>query len=261
MATKVTNAATGLIDRLFHGRAVARWTAASRDARAAELETLSVQRQRARQLLGKLEEVIHVADSRLALPRIGSNTFPRPPGTQWAWRPDPWRGPLPQKGLAGVPSKTKLGGEVSIFHDCQINELTLRQIRNRREADLAPFGLKLDVMSFGGSFLSLVVDLPPEAAVGLSRKHVIRMNAYVATEQKIEMFARLNIKHGPNTEQITVELPLADTDVMVEFDLAYADINEKRVEGMWLDLIFENPQMNEVELRDMTFCRYPRAAL
>ena len=48
---------------------------------------------------------------------------------------------------------------------------------------------------------------------------------------------------------------------MVEFDLAFSKLNEKRVEGMWLDLIFENPEMSQVTIHDLTFCRHPRAGL
>ena len=43
-----------------------------------------------------------------------------------------------------------------------MHELTLRQIRNTRESDVAPFGLRMDVFRFDGSFLSLVIDLPEE---------------------------------------------------------------------------------------------------
>ena len=48
---------------------------------------------------------------------------------------------------------------------------------------------------------------------------------------------------------------------MVEFDLAYAKLNEERIANMWLDLIFEGPQMNQVTLRDLTFSRRPRAEM
>ena len=48
---------------------------------------------------------------------------------------------------------------------------------------------------------------------------------------------------------------------MVEFDLAYSKINEKRVEKLWVDLIFEGPEMNQIILRDVTFSRRPRAEL
>jgi hypothetical protein len=139
--------------------------------------------------------------------------------------------------------------------------LTLRQLRNQREADLAPYGLRMDVFKFDGSFLSLVIDMPSGATYGLKRTHLLRMNCIVEMEKPLEIFARLNIKHGPNTEQIVRELPLDHDDIMVEFDLAYSNLNEKRVEKAWIDLIFEGPEMNQVVLRDLTFTRRPRAAM
>ena len=48
---------------------------------------------------------------------------------------------------------------------------------------------------------------------------------------------------------------------MVEFDLGYSELNEKRIERMWFDLIFESPEMNQVTIRDITFCRYTRAKI
>ena len=48
---------------------------------------------------------------------------------------------------------------------------------------------------------------------------------------------------------------------MVEFDLAYTKMNEKRIERMWVDLIFVGPEMNQIILRDVTFSRRPRAEL
>lgn len=251
-----------VVDKLLHRRVLARWGRAARNAGGADLSVLRAQRQRARQLRSKLDELTHVADSRLALPRIGSNAFSRPGGTLWSWRPQVWRGPLGQKGLAAVPNKTALGDEVTIFHDCKISELTLRQIRNSRDEDLAAFGLRMDVFRFDGSFLSLVVNFPKAASEGLKRRHLVQLHAIIETEKPLEIFARLNIKHGPNTEQMVLELPMSeDGEVMVEFDLAYSDLNEKRVDSMWLDLIFEGPEMNQVTIRDITFCRYPRAEL
>lgn len=80
-------------------------------------------------------------------------------------------------------------------------------------------------------------------------------------KKPLEIFARLNVRHGPNTEQIVRELPLSDDKIMVEFDHAYTKLNEKRVEAMWIDFIFEGPDMNQVTLRDLTFSRNPRAEL
>ena len=261
MANRLKALMAGLVDALAYRVSLRRWSRAARQASAANLSELRVRRTRTRALRQKLNDLIFVADSRLALPRIGSSAFVKPQGTDWSWRPQIWRGPLPEQGMASVESKQMFGEEATVFHDCRISELTVRQLRNTREEDLAPFGFRMDVFRFDGSFLSMVLDLPTEACQALQRRHLIRLNAIIELEKPLEIFARLNIKHGPNTEQIVRELPLAEAEVMVEFDLAYTKLNEKRAEKMWLDLIFEGPEMNQVTIRDLTFCRFPRAEI
>ena len=252
---------TRLLERVLMRRARAFWSRAANAAHGSDLSILRRRRSEARILRQKLDELTFTADDRLALPRIGSSSFPKPAGTDWSWRPQLWRRALPIKGLSAVENKTKLGDEVTIFHDCKISELTLRQLRNTKEADLAPFGLRMDVFRFDGSFLSLVLNLPKNGTDGLLRSHLLRLEAIVEVEKPLEIFARLNVRHGPNTEQIVRELPLHDDSIIVEFDLAYTKLNEKRVEAMWVDLIFEGPEMNQVTIRDVTFSRNPRAEL
>ena len=251
----------GFLSRILTRRSVRRWTKLAKEASVADLRDLRKQRAQAREIKRHLDELIFYADGRLALPAIGNQSFPKPHDADWAWRPELWTGPLPSPGIASVESKAMLGREATMFHDCARSEITLRQIRNVREADLAAFGVRLDVFRFDGSYLSLALDLPPEAAEGLKRRHLIRLDTILEMEKPIEIFARLNIKHGPNVEQVVRELPLHEKDVMVEFDLAYTKLNEKRVEKLWLDLIFEGPEMNQVTLRDLTFSRRPRAEL
>jgi len=250
-----------ILDRLLHHRALNYWRRNARQADHAPLSELRAQRNRASQLRTHLDRLIHVAEGRLALPQIGSSFFPKPHGTDWSWRPNLWRGPLSEPGMSSASSKSMLGDEVQVFHDCSYSELTLRQLRNTREQDLAPFGLRMDVFQFDGSFLSLVIELPPEAAEGMTRQHLLRVDTIIETEKPQEIFVRLNIKHGPNTEQLVRELPLDDSAALVEFDLAYSRLNEKRIEKIWLDLIFESPDMNQVILRDLTFSRHHRAAI
>lgn len=248
-------------DAAMYRRALSRWALSARDAKKAKMSVLRRQSTRARLLRAHLDKLIHIADERLALPVIGSASFPKPHNADWAWRPELWRGSLSQKGMSSVPKKAVLGTEVTLFHDCSRSEISLRQIRNTREEDLAPFGLQLDVFNFDGSFLSLVLDIPDEAVTGLNRSHIIRVDTIIEMEKPLEIFARLNVRHGPNTEQIVRELPVGQDSISVEFDLAYADLNEKRIEKAWIDLIFENPQMNQVTFRDLTFNRRPRAQL
>ena len=250
-----------LIDGVFHRRVLRRWGRAARMADAQSYESLRTLRERAREIRRHLDRVIHVAEGRLTLPAVGSNAIVKPLYTDWAYRPELWRGPISPPGMVAVESKTEYGHEVKVFHDCNITELTLRQVRNARESDLAPFGLRMDVFRFDGSFLSLVVELPDSAVDGLERRHLIRLTVVVEVEKPLEIFARLNVKHGPNVEQIVRELPLGEDEVMVEFDLAYTKMNEKRLERIWLDLIFEGAEMNQIVLRDVTLTRRPRAEM
>ena len=257
----MSNKFNTVINRMIHRRTVQRWERAAGQADTLDAEDLRSLRGRGRQLRRQIDRMLHIAEGKLALPLIGSNAIQKPLNSDWSYRPELWRGPLTPPGLAAVASKTQIGAEATVFHDCRVSELTVRQIRNTRKEDLAPFGVRLDVFRFDGSFLSLVVELPNDVARSLQLKHIIRMDVVVDLEKPLEIFARLNIKHGPNTEQIVRELPLGQPEVMVEFDLAYAKMNEKRVERMWVDMIFEGPEMNQIILRDVTFSRRPRAEL
>lgn len=250
-----------VFDKILHKRILRRWSRHADAADSLSPDALRGLRNRARQLRRQLDRVIHVAEHRLSLPVIGSNAIRRPMGADWVWRPGLWRGEISVPGFSSVPGKAQVCDGATIFHDCRRSELTVRQIRNGREADIAPFGLRMDVFRFDGSFLSLSLELPDEAVQGLKLRHLIRLDAIVEMEKPLEIFARLNIKHGPNVEQIVRELPLNEEDVMVEFDLAYTKLNEKRVDQIWVDLIFEGPEMNQVILRDVTFSRRPRADL
>ncbi len=252
---------TGLIDQIVQRRAIQRWRRYARAAKDIDLDILRKIQARAQNLKRPLDDLIHVADSRLMLPIIGVDAIQSPQRSDWAWRPEIWRGPVFPVGMSSVASTAKMGTQATVFHDCKISELTLRQLRNRRKQDLAPFGLQMDVFGFDGSYLSLALDLPSESVKGIRKTHLLRMDAIIEMEKPLEIFARLNIKHGPNTEQVVRELPLRESEVMVEFDLSYTDLNEKRAERIWIDLIFEGPQMNQIIMRDITFSRRPRAAL
>jgi len=250
-----------LLDRLLHRRMVRVWRRTARTAPTMPLDEVRRTRARSMRLAHALQETLAVAEHRLARPVVGSTASPRPHGTDWSWRPELWRQPLPRPGMAGAPSNSMIGREVTVFHDCARSELSLRQLRNTRAADLAPYGLRMDVFAFDGSFLSLVIDLPQAATDGLTRRHLVRLDTIIELEKPLKIFARINIRHGPNTGQIVRELPLAAAETTVEFDLGYSQLNEKRIERAWIDLIFETPAMSEITLRDVVFSRRPRAAL
>ena len=251
----------GPIDRVMFRAAERRWRRAAETAGTLDLFTLRRLRGRARRLRRTLDRLLFEADGRLAAGPRDGDSFAKPPGTDWAWRPAVWNGPLAEVRGAGAGARTPIGEEMTLFHDCDLAELSFRQERQLEETSPAPFGLRLDVFGFEGSYLSLAVQLPERAAQGLRRRHLVQADLFVEVETPIKVFARLNIRHGPNTEQIVRELPEVNVPQTVEFDLAYARLTERRVERLWLDLIFERPAMNRIVLRDLAMSRRPRADL
>ena len=251
----MTGPLTGLIEK----RTLRRWRKAAGLVDAMDAGELKALRNRARALSRHVDKVLHVSEGRLTLPLAGQAAIRRPMHSDWAWRPELWCGPIKPAGLATVANKTPIGREAKVFHDCALSELSVRQVRNARARDIAPYGLRMDVFRFDGSFLSLVIDLPSEGLEGLSKRHLIRLEIRIETEMPLEVFGRLNVRHGPNVEQIVREFTGSTGEFYVEFDLSATRINEDRVERAWLDIIFEGPEMNEIVLRDVTLSRRPRA--
>ena len=127
-----------LVDRFLHRRSLHRWELAAAQAEVADLSTLRGWRSRARALRRSLDRVIHPADHRLALPVIGSNSIRKPLGTDWAWRPDLWHGPMPVPGRRRCGQADVFCEGATVFHDCRVRELTVRQIRNSAKATSRP---------------------------------------------------------------------------------------------------------------------------
>lgn len=251
------------IRRKAHERVAAEW--AAMPARAARMGTdrLADLAEDARGLRRNLDLFLLAADRRAALSRVVLDTLPLPGGTDWRWRPGFMSGRISPSGMAAPESGASLGDAARLFHDCPNAALMLQQVQNTRITDLAAYGLRLEVLGFAGHFLSISVDLPQEALDGLTRNHVLRLETVIEIESEGDIYARLNIGNGPNTDQLLRHLGGMRTGQpnhhVTEFDLAYTEINENRLEKIWIDLILENPVMNAVHLREMIVSRHPRA--
>ena len=255
----MARAGTGLIDRLAHRRAARNWARLGRAASKVRYEDLTSLRSRARSMqskvakaLANIEDRIHQPTSAFSLQDEGVS--------EWSWRPDMWRGQVSPTGLASVPSGARFGEAVKIFHDCALSENALRQIPNTRSEDLTTYGLRVDICAFTGSFMSVVVDLPVEALAGLSKRNLLRFGLDVSVERGMPAYARLNLKHGPNTEQLVQSLPLGFRST-VDFDLGFTELNENRIEGAWVELIFDKLELNQGIIHDLHMSRCPRAEL
>lgn len=206
------------------------------------------------------------AKARTPVQRIAASAglpgFERPLCADWLWRPDLWTrpclsGPVPVEGTgqALVPG-------VSLFHDATAASATIAQTATP-DAD-APHGLAMDVGAFDGSFLSLALDLPAGGIAGISRRHLLGVSFRLDAPPAAKVFARFNLRHGPNTETLLRELPEtreATGRIPVEFDLAYIEMNERRVTAAWIDVIFQQPAQTGFRIDDLVLYRRPRAEL
>lgn len=203
------------------------------------------------------------SDPRRALVRQALDALNLPIGTDWRWRPDFMTMPLRPSGIAAPESGASLGGQAAVWHDCPERALILQQIANQRATDLSPFALRMEVFGFAGGFLAVSIDLPDSALEGLTQDHILRMETSLVIERPMNVFARLNVTNGPNTDQVTHQVDGlvagSQGQQVIEFDLAYTEINEKRLEKIWLDLIFEGPAMNALEVRELFVSRHLRA--
>lgn len=204
-------------------------------------------------------------DRKASFSRTALDALHLPGGTDWRWRPGFMAGQISPRGIAAPDPGTRLGDRAAVWHDCRERAMIFEQIHNPRATDLSPYGMRLEVFGFSGSFLSVSIDLPTEALEGLTRSHILRLEAGLVVERPINVYARLNVGHGPNIDELLQQLRGEDagpqSQKVVEFDLAYTEMNEKRLEKIWLDLIFESPRMNAVEIRELFLSRHLRAEL
>lgn len=250
------------LGRRIRRRAAEQWQRLGTAVRAGHKRPGRGLREEAQALRRDLSLFLQASEA-AAQPGTSVETLHYPPGTDWRWRPMMFSGPMQPAGMAAPENGQRLGEEVALWHDCPHRSLILRQQANRRATDLAPYGLRLEVMGFGGSYLSLSLDLPPDAREDLSAHHVLRLCAALQSERPITVYGRLNVSQGPNTEVILRQLGEPVTgraaERVVEFDLGYAELSRRAVDKLWLDLIFEAPHMNAVTLSDLVMSRHSRA--
>ncbi|MBV0891744.1 hypothetical protein KTN05_07760 [Paracoccus sp. Z118] len=253
------------IDDVARARAARRWERLASQVGRMPLADLRDIDDEARSLRRSLNRLVARADRRIDALRPGAEPLDLPAGTDWRWRPLFLAGPIAPRGIAAPDSGTRLGDEAAVWHDCPQNALVLRQARNKSSAELSPHSLLLETLGFDGSFLSISIDLPAEALDGLTRSHIVRLAAVVSVERPMNIFGRLNVGHGPNTDQLLRHLgdlhPGHPQSLVTEFDMYLIEMNEKRLEKIWLDLIFESPRMNAVRISDLFLSRHLRAEI
>ncbi|KAF0677324.1 DUF6478 family protein [Profundibacterium mesophilum] len=240
-----------------------RWSRLAEQSPPAGAGRLRRLRAEARALRDAAQRVLSRSEAGLALGAPGDRQD-LPPRTDWHWRPAPWCARDASLSRTARPDTERpapllLGPGIALFHDCPLGEICAAQGAGHPGA--APCALRIEVFGFSGSFLSLAVDLPPEALAGLGTHHVLRVDIGRRGERPAASVLRLNIRHGPNTAQIAKTLAAGHGPERVEFDLAYAELDEKRITHAWIDILMEEPRMNEIIIDELRVSRHRRVML
>ena len=180
-----------------------------------------------------------------------------PARTEWAERAAPWH----MGGRSACPAATGTGlaPGASLYHDGEADRLGARLWPTPGAA--ARFGLVIDTTDFTGSYLSVSLALPAAALSGMTSQSLFRAAFDLSMDRPLSAYVRLNVRHGPNTEQLVRALDLERGQMAEEFDLFYADLLPETVSELWVDLIFERPELTRIDIRDAILSRRPRASL
>lgn len=242
-------------------------------AGAMALSRLHALRAEARGLRSDLDRFLAKAGPRLAAERADADLPGLPPGTDWRARPVCLTAPIFPAGLAGVSAGTRLCDGVALWHDqtpagtdaASAAPIILRQTVEPTDSAPTPYGLQLETFDFTGSFLSLSVDLRADVLAGLSGSNILRVDLNLTLDQPLSIYARMNVGHGPNIDEVHRHVGQigagAHHELVAEFDLYLVDMNELRLEKLWLDLIFERPANSRIVLHDLFLSRHLRAEL
>ncbi|MEL7215901.1 MAG: DUF6478 family protein [Pseudomonadota bacterium] len=258
---RITRALGTLLHRLYL-RVLRRRRRAVAAGEMGRVEARRIRRQ-AREMLGLVSDLERRADDVLrgdGGQAVELRPVELPRDATLFHRPEMFMRPWRSSGLARPGTGAKLGADVTLHHDFAEPEFSVRQRPNPPDAD-APFSVELEAYELSGTFLSFALALPASEARQTRKEDLIRLTFDMEMDLPLEIFARLNLRHGPNVEQIVREVDLNGREAFVEFDVFYSGFEPSRGKDIWIDLIFQTPSLNTIRLRDLTVLRRPRLSL
>jgi hypothetical protein len=181
--------------------------------------------------------------------------FQIPPKTQWGFTPCLQNG-ITQDGLSGnLLTGTSLGPHVTLHHESDGATISIQR------PDDYGTGLVFEFSDFAGDYFSLAFALPDGAVSALGRQDLLRLNLRTRSDEPLKAYARLNLCHGPNTEQIVRMIDVGEGESFAEFDIFYTEFEQKRSASAWIDLIINDPAHKAIALEEVVILRRARASL
>ena len=191
----------------FLGRAISTasfkfWRRRLQRAAREKTAKLRQQRREALTLQTQLADVLERINDELHHRLGDSKTYRHGSNMLWSWRPELWTVPCPSRSGPVVQSGARLTSNTKVFFDGGDCAVIFKQLRNDISQGFAPYGVALELFQFDGSFLSLAIDLSDSLCGTFAKDELIGLSGEIFAERATGFTVRLNIKHGPNTEQL-----------------------------------------------------------
>ncbi len=213
-----------------------------------DLAPLNAQAKTMEKLVGRVKSSLakRQADFHAELPKA-------PPRSEQQHVPGPWLMRVTPSRIFPGRGQTRLG-EVELFHDGKICELTCQQAVFDDE-----LGVEVDALGFDGSYVSLVLQTPDAILENLTRSTLIGTTIEVRDEANAAVHLRLNVRHGPNIERMVRAVDVNRGRQIIEFDIFHTAVDPSDITEVWMDLILNNVRMNRFVIRGVQVFRRPRA--
>ncbi len=140
--------------------------------------------------------------------------------------------------------------QVRVFHDASQGGVSTTQTAD---------SISLTVATAPASFVSLAIHPSDGLRDALEPRHILSLEGRLQTSLALNIYTRLNLRHGPDTDTITRHHRTRYPQYREEFDIAPTAVGHRPLGHLWLDLIFENPSAATITVSDLTLSLRPRA--
>lgn len=138
---------------------------------------------------------------------------------------------------------TEITDRVTLFHDATDGLFTCT-------VGSEPW-IRLTLYQFAGSYLSLAVGLRKSDLRQLRPGIVMAFRLDATASRPLAVFARLNLRSAEQTQTLYETIILHETPHDLRFELDGARVPFSDVSAGWIDLIFSDPSMREIDIRAM----------
>lgn len=195
-----------------------------------------------------IDEMAELGRRLLAL-RPQRAATPPPPGIHWRSGYGIFAAPLAVRRGANPQSGSEICPGLRLFHDAGPGAVfSWSQTLGAFARPAADPGLRLTVYDFPGSFVSIVAEVPAEAASALGPGRKVGVEIEATPLRPLTCFLRLNLTGDSARETLHETLVLATGTREVDFDLDGLEIGAGACRAAWLDIILHAPRMCRIDI-------------